>query len=188
MKKILPVILILLAVAGYMYYDLVLKQKINGSTLIDNPTAQVLNVSIDGKSYTVPANAFLKIDLPLGQHSLTCTQYGLKDTKLLLDPVEYGVINPTKSKYVVYNIIYTEKDLRSQFQAYQVEGREVYSLLGAPEVTDALFVPDRTMGKGNIDDKEPAVESYSRMNQDYAYLMKIFRLKDFFDFYDKQHK
>ncbi|RZK15625.1 MAG: hypothetical protein EOO86_16310 [Pedobacter sp.] len=89
---------------------------------------------------------------------------------------------------MIYNIIYTKKDLSSKFKAYQVEGKEIYSLLGEPEVTTALFIPDRTLGKGNIDDKEPAFENYNRINQDYAFLTKIFRLNDFFEFYDKNNK
>lgn len=188
MKKFLPIIILLVAMLGYGYYELVLKHKINGSTLIDNPTNEAISVSIDGKLYEVPANQLLKIELAEGEHKLTCARYNLKDEKLILDPTIYGVINPTKSKYVIYNIIYTEKDLKSKFQPYEVEGREIYSLLGAPEVTTDLFIPDRTLGKGNIDDKEPSVESYNSINQDYSFLTKIFRLNDFFEFYDKNNK
>ncbi|WP_316802113.1 hypothetical protein [Pedobacter nototheniae] len=188
MKKFLPIIIALIILLGYGYYEVVLKNKINGSTLIDNPTTKAISVSIDGKSYQVAANQFLKIELTEGDHKLTCDQYNLKDEKLVLDPTIYGVINPTKSKYVIYNIIYTKKDLKSQFKPYQVEGREIYSLLGQPEVTTALFIPDRTLGKGNIDDKEPSIESYNSINQDYSFLMKIFRLNDFFEFYDQHNK
>jgi len=179
---------VLVVFAGYGYYDAVWKAKINGSTLIDNPTAKNLSVSIDGKTYEVPANSFLDIDLALGHHKIDCKAYNINGSDLNIDPVEYGVINPTKAKYVIYNIIYTEKDLKSQFKPYQVEGREIYSLLGEPKVTSDLFIADLTMGKGNIDDKEPSFEHYNRINQDYSYLSKIFRLNDFFEFYDKNNK
>lgn len=188
-KAHLALILVMLAVfIGYGYYEVVWKAKLNGSTLIDNPTAQDLSLSIDGQAYEVPANSHIKVDLALGQHKIDCKAYHIKNEDLNIDPVVYGVVNPTKSKYVIYNIIYTEKDLKDQFKPYQIEGREIYSLLGKPEVSTDLFIPDRTMGKGNIDDKEPAFENYSRINQDYAYLTKIFRLKDFFEFYDKNNK
>ncbi|RZL51263.1 MAG: hypothetical protein EOP00_00150 [Pedobacter sp.] len=185
---ILLLMFVVVAFVGYGYYELVLKTKINGSTLIDNPTNKNLLVRIDNKPYEVPANSYLKVDLPKGKHKIECQSYQIKDEELNLDPTEYGVINPTKSKYVIYNIIYTQKDLRDQFKPYQVDGREIYSLLGAPEVSTKLFIPDRTLGKGNIDDKEPSVESYNKMNQDYSYLTKIFRLKDFFEFYHKNNK
>lgn len=181
-------LVVVLVFCGYGYYELVLKQKINGSTLIDNPTAQEITVIIDDKTYTVPANQYVKAELDLGKHQIACKVCGLETTEFTVDPVPYGVINPTKSKYVLYNIIYTQKDLSSQFKPYQLEGKEVYSLLGAPELTTELFIPDRTMGNGNIDDKEPSVQKYNKMNQDYSYLMKIFRIKDFFEFYDKANK
>ncbi|MFN0255572.1 hypothetical protein [Pedobacter ureilyticus] len=176
------------AFCAYGYYELVLKAKLNGATLIDNPTAAAIKVKIDGQEYHVPANSYVDVDLAIGHHKIDCEAYGLANQDLHLDPTEYGVINPTKSKYVIYNIIYTNKDLKDQFKAYQVEGKEVYSLLGEPEVTTDLFIPDRTLGKGNIDNKEPSSESYNKMNQDYAFLTKIFRLKDFFDFYEKNNK
>lgn len=181
-------LVVVLVFCGYGYYELVMKQKINGSTLIDNPTAQEITVIIDDKTYTVPANQYVKAELDLGKHQISCKSCGLETTEFTVDPVPYGVINPTKSKYVLYNIIYTQKDLSSQFKPYQVEGKEVYSLLGAPELTTELFIPDRTMGNGNVDDKEPSVQKYNKMNQDYSYLMKIFRIKDFFEFYDKANK
>ncbi|RZJ65835.1 MAG: hypothetical protein EOO47_25645 [Flavobacterium sp.] len=180
--------LMLFAFIGYGYYELVLKAKLNGATLIDNPTAQAINVKIDDQTYDVPANSFIKVELALGMHKIDCKAFGIENQDLNLDPTEYGVINPTKSKYVTYNIIYTKKDLKDQFKPYQVEGREIYSLLGEPEVSTALFIPDRTLGKGNIDVKEPSSETYNKVNQDYAYLSKIFRLKDFFEFYDENNK
>ncbi|MCX3263547.1 hypothetical protein [Pedobacter agri] len=179
---------VLAAFIIYGLYEVVWKTKLNGTTLIDNPTGKPLAVTIDGTDYEIPANSFEKIDLEIGHHKISCKAYQIADQDLHLDPTEYGVINPTKSKYVIYNIIYTKKDLSSKFKAYQVEGKEIYSLLGEPEVTTALFIPDRTLGKGNIDDKEPAFENYNRVNQDYAFLTKIFRLNDFFEFYDKNNK
>ncbi|WP_113654639.1 hypothetical protein [Pedobacter namyangjuensis] len=180
--------LMILAFAAYGYYELVLKTKLNGATLIDNPTAQAISVKIDGKTYEIPANSFVKAELEIGAHKIDCQAFGIVNQDLTLEPTEYGVINPTKSKYVTYNIIFTKKDLRDQFKPYDVEGREIYSLLGAPEVSTALFIPDRTLGKGNIDVKEPSTQTYNKMNQDYAYLSKIFRLKEFFEFYDKNNK
>lgn len=186
-KTFLPLLLMIAIMCGYGYYDLVLKAKINGSTLIDNPTARPITVTIDGKEYQVPANAYVKANLSKGVHRMSCKESNLTDAALNIEPFEYGVINPTRSKYVIYSIIYTEKDLRDQFKPYQIEGREIYSLLGAPEVKTDLFIADLTNGKGNIDDKEPSVQSYSRISQDYSSLSKIFRLKDFFAFYDKEN-
>lgn len=182
-KNVVFIILaVLVVLGGWAYFEL--REK--GATYIDNPGNQNLTVQIDDKTYQVPAGKFVAAEVSLGAHKLSCRETGIENETFMVEPCKQGVINPTKSKYVIYNIIYTEKDLRAQFKPYEVEGKEVYSLLGAPEVTDALFIPDRTMGNGgNIDVKEPSVKSYSRLNQDYSFLTKIFRLKAFFEFYDK---
>lgn len=186
LKSGLSILLIVVVVlGGWAYFEL--REK--GATYIDNPGKHDITVQIDDKTYQVPAGQFIKAEVSLGEHKLSCREMGIANETFQVDPCKQGVINPTRSKYVIYNIIYTEKDLRAQFKPYEVEGKEVYSLLGAPEVTNALFVPDRTMGNGgNIDVKEPSVKSYSRLNQDYSFLTKIFRLKDFFEFYDKQNQ
>lgn len=185
LKRGLSILFIVLVIFGsWAYFEL--REK--GATYIDNPGKQNITVQIDDKTYQVPAGQFVKAEVSLGTHKLSCRETGIENETLTVDPCKQGVINPTKSKYVIYNIIYTEKDLQEQFKPYVVEGKEVYSLLGAPEVTDALFIPDRTMGNGgNIDVKEPSVKSYNRLNQDYSFLSKIFRLKDFFEFYDKHN-
>lgn len=186
LKRGLSILFIVLVIfGGWAYFEL--REK--GATYIDNPGKQNITVQIDDKNYQVPAGQFVKAEVALGAHKLSCRETGIENETFMVDPCRQGVINPTKSKYVIYNIIYSEKDLRQKFESYEVEGKEVYSLLGAPEVTDALFIPDRTMGNGgNIDVKEPSVKSYNRLNQDYSFLSKIFRLKDFFEFYDQHNQ
>ena len=183
LQKIIIIICLMVLTVGIWAY-IELREK--GATFIDNPTSQNIIVQIDDKTHQVPAGQFVKVDVSLGKHTLTCRETGLENAELVIDPCKQGVINPTKSKYVIYYIIYAEKDLRSRFKPYEVEGREIYSLMGAPTVTDELFIPDRTMGNGgNIDVKEPSKKSYNKANQDYSFLVKIFRLEDFFEFYDK---
>ncbi|WP_343745372.1 hypothetical protein [Chitinophaga sp.] len=185
-KRFIGLLLVLVLTGCYAGYELLLKPTLNGSTLIDNPTGRDITVMIDQQPHEVPARSFLKITLAEGMHSISCEALGLPQQELNLELTSYGVINPSKSKYVIYNTIYTEKNLSSRYKSYAVEGREVYSLLGEPEVTNALFIPDRTLGKGNLDVAAPSAKSYQQVNQDYAYLTRIFRLTDFFE-YCNQH-
>jgi hypothetical protein len=184
-KTIIIILLMILVIGIWAYVEL--REK--GAALIDNPSTQNISVQIDNQTYQVPAGQFVKADVEVGKHRLTCRETGLENEELTISPCKQGIINPTKSKYVIYCIIYAEKDISSQFKPYQVEGREIYSLMGAPEVTNALFIPDMTMGNGgNIDIKEPSKKSYNKLSLDYAFLVKIFRLQDFFEFYDKNNK
>lgn len=185
-KRFIGLLLVLVLIGCYTGYELLLKPTLNGSTLIDNPTGRDITVMIDQKQHVVPARSFLRIALSEGAHSISCEAFGLQQQELNLELTAYGVINPSRSKYVIYNAIYTKKNLSSRYKPYAVEGREVYSLLGEPEVTNALFIPDRTLGRGNLDIVAPSVKSYQQVNQDYAYLTRIFRLHDFFE-YCNQH-
>lgn len=90
---ILVLLFVVLAFVGYGYYEVVWKAKINGSTLIDNPTNKALVVNIDNQHYEVPANTFLKVDLEMGHHKIDCKDYSIAGEDLYLDPTEYGVIN-----------------------------------------------------------------------------------------------
>lgn len=185
-KRFIGLLLVLVLIGCYTGYELLLKPTLNGSTLIDNPTGRDITVTIDEKSYEVPARSFLRIALTDGLHSIRCEALGLPQQELNLELTAYGVINPSRAKYVIYNTIYTRKNLSSRYKSYAVEGREVYSLLGEPEVTNALFIPDRTLGRGNLDVAAPSERNYQQVNQDYAYLTRIFRLPDFFE-YCNQH-
>ncbi|QJB41978.1 hypothetical protein HF324_30680 [Chitinophaga oryzae] len=185
-KRIIGLLLVLVLIGCYAGYELLLKPTLNGATLIDNPTGRDITVAIDQEQYVVPARSFLRITLAEGVHNISCEALGMPPQELHMELTSYGVINPSRSKYVIYNTIYTRKNLSSRFKPYAVEGREVYSLLGEPEVTNALFIPDRTLGKGNLDVAAPSLKSYQQVDQDYAYLTRIFRLGDFFE-YCNQH-
>lgn len=185
-KRFIGLLLVLVLIGCYAGYELLLKPTLNGSTLVDNPTGKEITVQIDQKNYAVPARSFIKINLSEGVHYISCEALGLQQQELNLELTAYGVVNPSRSKYVIYNTIHTNKDLSARYKPYAVEGREVYSLLGEPEVTNALFIPDRTLGRGNLDVQAPSAKSYQQVNPDYAYLTRIFRLPDFFE-YCSQH-
>lgn len=162
-----------------------------GTTLIDNPTSEDIDVTVDDKTYTIPTRQYKKIDIKEeGIHYVTCDKYGLNKAEVSFEKAgtKAGVINPTKSEYIIYYIIFTEKNLSSKFKPYDVRGHEIYSMFDAPEITTDLFIPDKTMGKGNLDNKIPKSMDYNRLNQDYAFLRKIFRLDDFFEFYAENNK
>lgn len=187
-RAILGILFVIVVMALYGYYEVALKAGIQGSTLIDNPTDQTITVDFDGQAYTIPADSYVKVQTNQWTHTLSSEDLGLAETEISLEPTQYGVINPTQSQYVTYNMIYTKKDLSDQFEAYNIDGKEVYSLLWEPELSTAFFIPDRTLGKGNLDDTIPETVKHDRKIQDYAFLAKIFRIEDFFDYYDEHNK
>ena len=154
--------------------------------LIDNPADEILKVYIDDKEYELKAKEYIKIDLKKGVHKISAEKSGKKildNENFEIKDIPAGLINPAKNEYIIYNIIYAKNpDIMNEFQSYEIDGKEVYSLLGEPEITDSLFIEDRTLGKGNIDKKPPKT---MKITGKYTFLMKIFRKDDFFQFYNE---
>ncbi|GAB3092429.1 hypothetical protein [Lysobacter terrae] len=196
-KKVAAVLAIAVGFAGYFYYDLNEPVR-NAVVLIDNPENVQLKVKVDGTEYSIPGNTFVRTDIGVGMHTVEAhrgQQVVLPAQKMDIEGFEWGdkrlaagVINPTRSKYVIYNVVRTADDsvfdsLRDEFERYEVEGREIYSYGGAPKVVDALFIADFG-GNGNLN-VDPDEGWFSRFdNVKYTVRPKIFRLSDFFAFYD----
>lgn len=72
--------------------------------LVDNPTDERIAILIDKQSYEIPANAFVKVSIPYGQHELT---YDGKKVRFVMVPCDQEVIiNPTLSNYVLFYQLY----------------------------------------------------------------------------------
>lgn len=176
MKKLVLIVLLMTMLMGC-----------SGHYLIDNPTEDTIKVYLDGQEYELAGKEYIKVKLEKGIHTVSSEKNGekiLNEEKFEISDEKSGLINPTKSEYIIYNIIYAKNsNIQSKFKGYEVDGREVYSLLGEPELLDSLFIEDRTQGKGNIDKTPPKM---MKITGEYSFLMKIFRKDDFFEFYDEQ--
>lgn len=77
----------------------------NTTVSIDNPTAEAITVSIDGKEdITIAANECKAVDaLAQGDHTMKVN--GGEEVKFALSS-KSALLNPTKSRYFVYNEVY----------------------------------------------------------------------------------
>jgi hypothetical protein len=76
---------------------------------IDNPTEQTLKVTVDGKSYDIPAHGEQKVSLKPGPHTLASTPSGAHRF-IVFSRGRGAVINPTFSTYVIVSVLYATKD------------------------------------------------------------------------------
>ena len=175
MKKTFFLLLLLITLIGC-----------NGHYILDNPTDENIKVYIDSTEYNLKPKEFIKVKLKTGNHTVSAEKNGTKildNETFKIGDIPAGLINPTKNDYVIYYIIYTkDSNLQNDFKPYEIDGKEIYSLLDSPEVTNGLFIEDRTLGKGNIDKNPPKT---MKINGKYSFFMKIFRKDDFFKFYDE---
>lgn len=189
LSKIVIIFLLLLGFGTWFYFDTL--NSPNNAIVIDNPTNETISVIIDSKNYTIDKNNFHPIILEKGTHKISCTTSNINNEFFEIKDIPYGVINPTKSKYIIYPIVYAESDeIKKDFKPYMIEGKEIYAYGGEPKVTTSLFIEDYTMGnEGNICNEIPTTKSWNRIStQENAILLRIFRLNDFFEFYDKNNK
>ena len=76
----------------------------------------------------------------------------------------YGIINPTKSKYIRYYFVYARNLDKNRFVLYKIEDMEVYAI-HEPEILTDLFIEDRTNGNnGNIDKDIPDFKELNNFN------------------------
>jgi len=186
--KIIAIVGVLLLFVGWCYYDIILKSKMNGSLLIDNPTSQAIDVTIDGEHYNLAPKTYINVTLSKGEHKLSCKQSNVVDEIFRIEYMLYGIINPTKSKYVRYYFVYARDLDKNRFVPYKIEDKEVYAIY-EPELLTDLFIEDRTNGNdGNIDKDVPDFKDLNKFNpDDERILEKLFRIDDFFAYYNK-HK
>lgn len=173
-------------VAIALFYTFIINRSARGLLLIDNPMSYEINVQIGDQEFKVPAYDYVSIDLDEGKYNLTCKETGIINQPFEIKPVKYGVINPTKSKYIIYNIVSTKKEARETLKPTNFEGKEIfyYPPLGKPEATTSLFVADLSEGPGNINMKETKPKDFVKFDENHSYVRKIYREKDFNKFWE----
>lgn len=100
--------------------------KFRGEFILDNPTDFPLKVTVDGKPYELPAYGHEKLKLDAGRHSMT-TSYGETVDFLVTVENNGGVLNPTRSVYYVYTMVYVREgheDRSQRFADLMIEGVE----------------------------------------------------------------
>ena len=162
--------------------------------IIDNPTDEKIEVYIGNNKYVIKPKKYIiaKLDGRLVLSTKVNGEFIVED-----EPFEItypsGMINPTKSEYVVYDIPYEsnykvfngfsnyEEDLKKPDAEEKMN--EGTMPRPAPVVTNDIFIEDVTFGLGNVNKKVPKVKKASRLN--YSFLRKIFRMEDFLKFADE---
>ncbi len=113
-----------------------------------------------------PQKTYINITLSKGKHKLSCKQSNVADETFSIEDLPYGIINPTKSKYIRYYFVYARNLDKNRFVPYKIEDMEVYAI-HEPEILTDLFIEDRTNGNdGNIDKDIPDFKELNNFNPD----------------------
>lgn len=76
------------------------------NVLIDNPTEQDLNVVINGKEYTITPYTSTKVELAKGEYQIVAQQNNEEIFNEKVNITDNGVLNTTKSTYVIWTDLY----------------------------------------------------------------------------------
>jgi hypothetical protein len=74
--------------------------------VVDNPSNDVLVLILDGKDYELLSNSFLELDLVKGEHHFIATVAGKEIFNETVSITNEGLLNLTKSTYVVHKELY----------------------------------------------------------------------------------
>ncbi|OCG79562.1 hypothetical protein [Gilliamella sp. Occ4-3] len=130
---------------------------------IDNPTANEIKVTIDGKELTIPAKSGVNYTFEYGKHTLS---YNNDDFNFVVKPAQFGelgLINPTQSNYYLYTVIYSTSELNDeQYEKILRENREINNI---PAIIDGkeqeIEMPAKLINDVFIE--------YSQYRWDYSY-------------------
>ncbi|OCG35129.1 hypothetical protein [Gilliamella sp. Gris1-4] len=93
---------------------------------IDNPTANEIKVTIDGKELTIPAKSGVNYTFEYGKHTLS---YNNDDFNFVVKPAQFGesgFINPTQSNYYLYTVIYSTSEISDEeYEKILKQNREI---------------------------------------------------------------
>lgn len=164
-----------IVVLGYWYF-FAPKDKV----VIDNPTAQELNIKINQQSYILAKEQSLVLDLPTAKYRL---QYVFKN-EMVDTMVEIRsprtLINPTKSDYYVFTRPYGVGNNRdSIFVSNFLEiDQKVY--FGQIKHHNSLVIDQFTL---NLNQDYPKLIKRNDKSNQKTRIRKVFRKEDFKQFY-----
>lgn len=171
-----------------------------GTYLIDNPTNENITVSVDDAEYVVPANSGLDVEIEYGRHILKYN--GQSITIFVKNSADKRVIvNPTLSNYVIYSQLYvtddaSEEEFNSFYESFiKINGDSIDLKIG--DDTTRLFAPIKVYNDLFIEATENGWDyAINEELPDAASIFtdtgkhfqtskkKIFREKDFWDFFN----
>lgn len=165
---------------------------------IDNPTANEIKVTIDGKELTIPAKSGVNYTFEYGKHTLS---YNNDDFNFVVKPAQFGesgFINPTQSNYYLYTLIYStseisdeecEKILKQNREINKIlaiiDGKEQEIKMPAKLINDILI--ERSDYHWNYSYDQPFPEKitqYLRLKKNQSYqkrFRKLYRESDFIE-------
>lgn len=154
---------------------------------IDNPTANEIKVSIDGKELIIPAKSGINYTFDYGKHSLS---YNNQTINFMAKPAivsNSGFINPTQSNYILLTTYYTnnqqvyEKMIASKLKNVPIiiNGEQTEIELPINVVNDVFIERNKTPWDYSIDEALPDSVTVKGENQYQSQRRKLYREDEF---------
>ncbi|HEY4540609.1 MAG TPA: hypothetical protein VIG94_11460 [Faecalibacter sp.] len=176
-------LLIILGVLGIIViiYNLFLSKK--DGYIIDNPTEQIIKMSINQQEYTIAPQQQVRLDLERGKHKIAY-EFGNKKVDTVIEIRRpSGVINPTLSDYYVFTRPYgVRKNKDSIFTSHHI-AIDNKAYLGMITKEDDLYIEDFYY---NLDQDYPKI--FLKSDEKKTDLSKIFNKEDFKQFYFENYE
>ncbi|SET06781.1 hypothetical protein [Thorsellia anophelis] len=183
LRRITYILLILLGIVSLSACD---RNKTSTTVVIDNPTDNTMQISIDGTSHNISPFQFLEIELAFGEHEMNFLD-GDFHPDIDSESVHFYLI-PTKKKKLLLNPSGETYVLTEQYYSNNLKEIEVKHnvIINGYEYYDDALIYNNFYINADYDygiDKKLPDEVYLFANQDKAILKKIFRLDDYRKYY-----
>ncbi|MDR3273293.1 MAG: hypothetical protein LBT29_07420 [Flavobacteriaceae bacterium] len=175
---------VLLLTTVVSYYKFFLEKE--ETFLMDNPTEQSLNITLNGKKYFLAPKQTTYIEILDGKNTISAVSKEgdmvLKDTFFLAENSRRCVVNPTLSDYYIFRRYYGYiKNIDSLYKAHKtvIGGKEYFGEIKIDKnlfINDFYFNIDQDFAK--IVNKGDSIESRT----------KIFRKNQFLEFYRSNYE
>lgn len=147
---------------------------------IDNPTESVLVVSLDGKTYEIPANSTIEVNLVKGEHAIEAKIDGKETYNGIISVTNDGLLNLCNSTYVIHKEIYlADQDKYIEFAEQSLKLNDVslnnrtYQNVDFEVFKEEVFVPQHW--DYGLNDELP--EEITASEGEYAIVSKLYRIK-----------
>lgn len=151
---------------------------------LDNPTAENLDIKVNGNSYPLSSKEGVEIDLGKGNHKVE-----VKGDKFEVEVNSDGLLNAAGEEYVLWNDIYYDKNKMDKApdgalkeDSISIDGKKYYGEL-------VLFgKSSRFISKTwDFDVKTAFPETVDLVKQEYITYKKLFRKSDFIEEYNMMY-
>lgn len=149
--------------------------------IVDNPSKDLLVLNFDGESYEIPSLSSITLHLVKGEHKISATVDGEEIYNETLSITNEGLLNPTKSIYVLHKELYLMDQTKYDGYAEKALNRKDHQVANKTyqDVDFEVFEEQSFIPKNwDFGMNEDLPEEIKTSNEKFEVISKLYRISD----------